>query len=100
MTISTSTRTRVVVLLTSVGLVLALLFAISVSAAADPAAGAALGDEPAIHLVRSGDTLWDIALTHLKRGDVRDLVEQIKQVNGLPSSLIVPGQVLVIPAAG
>ena len=45
------------------------------------------------HLVRSGDTLWDIA----RRYGVT--IEQIKQANGLGRrSLIKPGQRLLIPA--
>lgn len=99
MTISTNARTRVAVLLTSVGLVLALLFTLTVSASADPSGDLPPG-ERVVHLVRQGDTLWDIALAHLDGGDVRDLVAHIKQLNGLSSSLILPGQQLLVPTPG
>lgn len=101
MTISI-TRQRVVVLLTSVALALVLLFALVVTAAAEPA-GASIGSEQATatHVVRSGDTLWDIAVAAAPAGsDVRTTVEDLKRLNGLTSSLITPGQVLVVPVGG
>jgi nucleoid-associated protein YgaU len=101
MTISI-TRQRVVVLLTSVALALVLLFAFVITAAADQA-DASIGGETATvtHVVRSGDTLWDIAVAAAPAGsDVRDAVEDIKRINGLTSSLIMPGQVLIVPVGG
>jgi LysM repeat protein len=101
MTISI-TRQRVVVLLTSVALALVLLFALVVTAAAEPA-GASIGGEQAMatHVVVSGDTLWDIAVAAAPAGsDVRTIVEDLKRLNGLTSSLITPGQVLVVPIGG
>jgi nucleoid-associated protein YgaU len=102
MTISANTRSRVVVLLTSVALVLALLLAFSVVARADDAdtpTGSAVSS--ITHVVRSGDTLWDIASGVAEPGsDVRNVVEDIKRANGLRDSLIHPGQVLVVPVGG
>jgi LysM repeat protein len=47
--------------------------------------------------VRSGDTLWSIAeRTHA--GDPREAIWKIRERNGLDSSTIVPGQVLVVPS--
>jgi len=59
----------------------------------------AAGPEPttADYQVRSGDTLWAIATTVAGDDDVRDVVWQIKHLNGLDSSVIYPGQVLVVP---
>lgn len=97
MTISASTRTRVVVLLTSVALALALLLTVTVAARAD---GPALAESQnfVTHTVRSGDTLWEIAATHNEDGvDLRNYVLDIKQANGLETSVIIPGQVLQIP---
>ncbi|HET8739747.1 MAG TPA: LysM peptidoglycan-binding domain-containing protein [Acidimicrobiia bacterium] len=54
---------------------------------------------PAIeHVVRSGDTLWAIASEHVgDDGDVRFLVEAIKERSGLATSDLQVGQVLLIP---
>ena len=97
MTMPASTRTRVVVLLTSIVMALVILLAGAVVAEADDPsdpAPVAFVD----HTVRSGDTLWDIAAAHVTPGDdVRVLIEDIKHHNGLPTSVIVPGQVLHIP---
>lgn len=99
MTISANTRTRVVVLLTSVAVALALLLAVAVAARADSPAVASPPDVAYVtHTVRVGDTLWDIAMDHSPDGsDVRDFVFDLKAVNGLESSNIQPGQVLLIP---
>jgi nucleoid-associated protein YgaU len=103
MTISANTRPRVVVLLTAVALALALLLVLSVTAMADDAAADPVGADTAttIHVVRSGDTLWDIAVGVAAPGaDVRNVVEDIKRASGLQTSLILPGQVLIVPVAG
>ena len=98
MTISTDTRTRVAVLLTSIGLALVLLLAGAVVALADDAPLPAVEPAQVEHIVRSGDTLWGIASVHVTAGDdVRVLIEDIKHHNDLASSIIVPGQVLRIP---
>ena len=98
MTISASARTRVVVLLTAVAVALVLLLAVT---AAARAGGTPAPDEPAAfvtHTVRSGDTLWEIAGVHAPQGaDLRDFVFDLKQVNGLASSGLQPGQILLIP---
>ena len=97
MTMPASTRTRVVVLLTSIVMALVILLAGAVVAEADdPSDPAAIAFVD--HTVRSGDTLWDIAAAHVTPGDdVRVLIEDIKHHNGLATSVIVPGQVLHIP---
>jgi LysM repeat protein len=95
MTISAKARHRVVVLLTSVALALALLLTGAVVARADST------PEPTgfiTHTVTSGDTLWEIAGDHAAPGDdLRNVVEDIKRFNALGSSVITPGQVLRIP---
>jgi len=95
MTISVSTLTRVAVLLTLVVLVVVLLLANAVSAR---------GPDPAVyrdHRVTSGDTLWDIAIGYTPAGeDVRITIMDIRRVNELDGSVIVPGQVLRIPLSG
>ena len=47
--------------------------------------------------VKPGDTLWSIA-ERTSAGDPREAVWNIRERNGLASALIVPGQVLVLPA--
>ena len=99
MTISTNTRTRVVVLLTSVALALVLLLAGAVVARADDPTAPVVAETTLVaHTVLPGDTLWDIAGEHVAQGDdVRNLIEDIKRINDLDSSVIVPGQVLQVP---
>ena len=99
MTMPASTRTRVVVLLTSIVMALALLLAGAVVAEADDAAAPAVGQVVEVdHTVRSGDTLWGIATEYVAPGDdVRVLIEIIKDHNHLASSVIIPGQVLHVP---
>jgi nucleoid-associated protein YgaU len=99
MTISATNRTRVVVLLTSVGLALVILLTFTVSARADDAAGSPAEATFTSHVVASGDTLWDIASEFTPDGgDVRNVVVDIKAANHLSTSVIVPGQVLLIPS--
>jgi len=47
--------------------------------------------------VESGDTLWSIASSVAGDSDVRLVIDQIRQLNGLRSADIVPGQVLQLP---
>lgn len=65
--------------------------------------GAAEADEvpgPVIeHVVSTGDTLWSIASEHVGPGeDVRPLIDRIRELSGLDTSVIVPGQILSVPA--
>jgi nucleoid-associated protein YgaU len=46
--------------------------------------------------VRAGDSLWAIALQHYA-GDPREGVWKLEQANELRGSMILPGQVLVLP---
>lgn len=98
MTISASTPTRVVVLLTSICMMLALLLA--------GAKAAFASDElitprvrPAVeHTVVAGDTLWDIATVYTDPGDdVRETIHDIKIENDMVDSIVRVGEVLVIP---
>ena len=49
--------------------------------------------------VDSGDTLWDLASGLAGDGDVRAMMEQIKQLNALDSAELQAGQRLVVPAS-
>ena len=60
---------------------------------ARPTGGAA---DEARYTVRSGDTLWVIAERHYD-GDPREAIWLIKERNGMSTSLLTPGTVLVLP---
>lgn len=89
----TTALSRVLVTLSTVVVALVLLL---------PAAGRADGEGGAttVHSVVLGDTLWEIAADATPMGgDVRSTIAKIRGLNGLTTSLIVPGQELVVPAA-
>jgi len=51
------------------------------------------------YVVTSGDTLWSIAASTVDDGeDIRQVVSELKELNGLQGSRIVPGQALLIPS--
>lgn len=50
--------------------------------------------------VRPGQTLWQIALAAVPDADPRATVARIKEMNGLRSSAIAAGRVLLVPASG
>ena len=100
MSTTVSHPARPVILLAAVAAAFALLLITAGGAFASN------GDVPATppavtveHTVVSGDTLWGIAEAHAEPGDdVRRLVYDIKALNDLATSVIVPGQVLLVPA--
>ena len=50
------------------------------------------------YVVTHGDTLWAIAADHVPPGeDIRRLIADIRETSGIQSSVIYPGQVLLIP---
>ena len=50
------------------------------------------------YVVNPGDTLWAIAADHVPPGeDIRRLIADIRETSGIQSSVIYPGQVLLIP---
>ena len=54
------------------------------------------GPPPTI-VVRPGDTLWDIAARELPAGDGQRAVAELRRLNGLSSSVVRPGDVLILP---
>lgn len=50
------------------------------------------------YVVSVGDTLWEVAASRAgPDADIRNLISDIKDLSGIESSTIYPGQVLVIP---
>ena len=88
-----SVRLRALVLPLALALVFLLLLAQQVQAGST-----AVPTEP--YRVVSGDTLWDLADERTEPGeDVRSTVRVIQRLNDLDGGLIIPGQVIVLPAA-
>lgn len=53
------------------------------------------------YTVRAGETLWDIAVERATPGqDVRDVVDDLADLNGLAGVGLVAGQQLLLPAEG
>jgi nucleoid-associated protein YgaU len=49
-------------------------------------------------VVRAGDTLWEIARARLGgTADPRPFIEEIRDLSGLATSSLEPGQVLLVP---
>ena len=82
---------RALVIISTFVVALVLLLASSVMAA---------GPEPETvdYRVRSGDTLWTIAEEVAPDDDTRGVISEIRHLNGLESSLIAPGDTLIVPA--
>lgn len=50
------------------------------------------------YVVSAGDTLWEVAAVHAgPEVDIRNLIADIKELSGVESSTIHPGQILRIP---
>jgi len=48
--------------------------------------------------IEKGDTLWSIAVQHVREGqDVREYISEMKRINGLKTTLLQEGQVLLLP---
>lgn len=46
--------------------------------------------------IRSGDTLWSIAERYNKKGDIRDYIYKLKELNNLEDSGIIAGNELKV----
>lgn len=66
-----------------------------------PGGSSASGDAGTeVVTVGTGQTLWQIASVRAEDGDVREMVEHIKDLNGLDSGILLAGQDLRVPALG
>jgi hypothetical protein len=61
------------------------------------AAGPAVPAETTLTQVGAGETVWDVAQRVAPKSDQRAVVERIRQLNGMASSAIQPGQQLQVP---
>lgn len=67
------------------------------SAVAGEGVGLRLAGESSV-VVQQGDTLWSIAAAVAGDGeDVRAVIAEIRELNGLADASLVPGQLLVLP---
>lgn len=77
------------------------LIAAVVAGAASVAAGSASSADAAptttVVVVQPGQTLWELAAGAAGGGDTREVVRQIRLLNGLTGSGVVPGQALTVP---
>jgi nucleoid-associated protein YgaU len=72
------------------------VFAVLALAFSSARAAGGSSDAGVRHVVKPGDTLWQIASEHCN-GDPRDAVWRIQQRNGLTSPALVPGMTLYLP---
>lgn len=49
------------------------------------------------YTVRSNETVWDIAKESDHKGDIRNFVDEIIEINNLKDSKIYSGQIIAIP---
>jgi LysM domain len=73
----------------------AVLLAVAAAWALVPRASSGAGREH-VYVVRPADTLWSIAASHYG-GDPRAAVWKLEQRNGLRSTILRPGERLVLP---
>ncbi len=97
-TLRLTRRGRIVVVIAA--LLVAFAIGVFVTAAGSVATQQPGSPEPTrIVQVGTGDTLWDIAAGLAADGDVRAVMEEIKQLNALDSGVLQAGQRLVVPAS-
>jgi hypothetical protein len=61
------------------------------------APGPGVPEETAVIRVGAGETVWDVAQRVAPKSDQHAVVERIRQLNGMASSAIQPGQQLQVP---
>jgi nucleoid-associated protein YgaU len=94
-TVRLTRRGRIVVGV--VGFLAALVLMVGVTVIGSPALVAADASATQSHTVRAGETLWSIAAASAGSGDVQAVLFEIRRLNDLATSQIVPGQVLQVP---
>jgi nucleoid-associated protein YgaU len=88
----------------ALSVLLAALAVVAVDRATGEPARAGSGATPAVAtatvVVEQGDSLWAIAQRVRPGTDPREIVVEIRELNGMRSNLIQPGQVLLVPSRG
>ncbi len=80
-----------------VGILAVLGFAIAGFVSGQVAGATSTKPSVSHYLVTSGDTLWAIAAHEAPNADQRDYVSRLVDLNQLTSSVLVPGQQLLLP---
>lgn len=88
-------RGRLVVFIASLLFVLAAGIFLGAQSVATNEAGAPVPTE--VVMVGEGETLWGIAAEIADDGEIRDVMSEIKRLNGLDSAMLSAGQKLRIP---
>lgn len=88
-------RGRVVVVMLTLAVVLAVGFALASRSVATDHPGRP--QQVRMVTVAPGETLWDIAADAAGAGDVRTMVQRIEQLNALDSGLVSAGQRIAVP---
>ena len=88
-------RGRLVVTLLFLGLILAALTAFAARSAAGDKPGTPLPTRTVV--VTDGETLWDIATPIAAPGKVREMIQEIEELNALPGPELAAGQKLAVP---
>ena len=55
---------------------------------------------PRTHVIRSGETLWGIAVRYEPSRDPRETVDAIVRANDLDAGSLAPGQQILVPSLG
>lgn len=55
-------------------------------------------ENPRVHVVEAGETLWDLAGRFESGADPRSFIYELQRLNGLEDSRIFPGQRLILPS--
>lgn len=73
--------------------ILVILFASILSAGAN----SKVEPETEFFVVKSGDTMWEIATHRVDKGDIRSYIADVRHLNGMDNNTIYAGQGLLLP---
>ena len=91
-------RGRVVVFLAALALVLVAAVFIGAASVANDSSKGGAATPTRVVMVDEGDTLWAIASEIADDGEVRAMIDTIKQLNALDSAALQVGQEIHVPA--